>query len=48
MLYVPLLFYLFDRLSERSKEKRDAKSAAKPLADGSAAAVVPHGQTEDS
>jgi multidrug efflux pump len=26
MLYVPLLFYLFDRLSERSKEKKEAKA----------------------
>ena len=48
MLYVPLLFYLFDRLSERSKEKKEAKSAAKPLADESAADVVPHGQAEES
>jgi multidrug efflux pump len=25
MLYVPLFFYLFDRLSERSKEKKEKK-----------------------
>jgi multidrug efflux pump len=47
MLYVPLLFYLFDRLSERSKAKKEAKSGAKTLADGSAAEVVPRGQAED-
>jgi multidrug efflux pump len=27
MLYVPLLFYLFDRMSERSKEKKEAISS---------------------
>ena len=32
MLYVPLLFYLFDRLSERSQVKKEAKSGAKPSA----------------
>jgi multidrug efflux pump len=47
MLYVPLLFYLFDRLSERSKEKKDAKSGLKPLAEGNAEAVAPHEQAED-
>ena len=31
MLYVPLLFYLFDRFAERSEEKRAAKrNAAEP------------------
>ena len=33
MLYVPLLFYLFDRMSKRSNEKKEAK----PKADGSVA-----------
>jgi multidrug efflux pump len=47
MLYVPLLFYLFDRLSERSKAKKQAKSGAKPLGDESAAKLVPHEQAED-
>ena len=28
MLYVPLLFYLFDRMSKRSKEKNEAKAKA--------------------
>ena len=46
MLYVPLLFYLFDRLSERSKAKKDAKSGVKTPAEGSVAEVVPHGQEE--
>jgi len=46
MLYVPLLFYLFDRFSERSQEKKKAKSGAKTPAVESAAEDVPHGQTE--
>jgi multidrug efflux pump len=44
MLYVPLLFYLFDRLSERSKEKKEAKPAERTPADGSAAQNEPHEQ----
>ena len=46
MLYVPLLFYLFDRFSERAKTKKEAKSGAKPAADERAAEGVPHGQAE--
>src|SRR5512136_1693664 len=34
MLYVPLLFYLFDRFGERSKAKKDAQSEKKNPADG--------------
>jgi len=43
---VPLLFYLFDRLSERSKAKKEAKSGATRLADESAAQEVNRGQAE--
>jgi multidrug efflux pump len=32
MLYVPLLFYIFDRWSERSKAKKEAKPEEKALA----------------
>jgi len=46
MLYVPLLFYLFDRLSERSKAKREAKSGANRLADESAVQEANRGQAE--
>ena len=46
MLYVPLLFYLFDRLSERSKEKKEAKPVEKNPAEGSAAQNALHGQAE--
>ena len=46
MLYVPLLFYLFDRLSERSKEKKEAKLVEKNPTEGSAAQNAPHGQAE--
>ena len=35
MLYVPLLFYLFDRLSERSKAKKESKPAERTPAEGS-------------
>ncbi len=31
MLYVPLFFYLFDRLAERSKEKKDKKKSPAPM-----------------
>jgi multidrug efflux pump len=30
MLYVPLFFYLFDTLSERSAKKKEAKSSFEP------------------
>jgi multidrug efflux pump len=46
MLYVPLLFYIFDRLSERSKAKKKAKSGVKTPAEVSAAGSVPTGQAE--
>jgi multidrug efflux pump len=48
MLYVPLLFYLFDRLSERSEKKKQGVSAERTSADGSAADAAPHGKTEDN
>jgi multidrug efflux pump len=48
MLYVPLLFYIFDRLSERSKAKKEAKSGEKIPAEGSAAEHVPQGQADDN
>jgi multidrug efflux pump len=47
MLYVPLLFYLFDRLSERSKEKKEAKPGDRTPADGGAVQDAPSGQAED-
>ena len=47
MLYVPLLFYLFDRLSERSKEKKEAKPVEKTPAEGGTAQDAPHEQAED-
>ncbi|MCF8143762.1 MAG: multidrug efflux RND transporter permease subunit [Deltaproteobacteria bacterium] len=47
MLYVPLLFYIFDRMSERSKAKKDAKSGKKALAAGGVAQEVPHAPAED-
>lgn len=44
MLYVPLLFYLFDRFGERAREK-----AATPHADPAAAKdVVAPGRTEEN
>ena len=46
MLYVPLLFYLFDRLSERSKAKKDKLSEQKNHTDESESADVPHKKTE--
>ena len=46
MLYVPLLFYLFDRLSERSKEKKEAKPVEKNPAEGSAAQNALHEKAE--
>ncbi len=45
MLYVPLLFYLFDRMSERSKEKKEAKAKAKSARAG-AVQEVSHGERE--
>ena len=47
MLYVPLLFYLFDRLSERFKTRKDVTSGEKSLAEGSPSEDVKHEKTED-
>jgi hypothetical protein len=41
MLYVPLLFYIFDRLSERFKEKKDVTSREENT-EGRAQEDVPH------
>lgn len=46
MLYVPLLFYLFDQFGERSKAKKDARSPKMPPADGSAEKALSHEKTE--
>jgi len=46
MLYVPLLFYLFDRLSERSKAKKESKPAERTPAEGSSAQEGPPGKGE--
>jgi multidrug efflux pump len=43
MLYVPLFFYIFDRLSERSAAKKQAR---KPLAAGSAPDTARHSKRE--
>lgn len=42
MLYVPLFFYLFDRLGERSKTKKEAENEKK------APEALPAGQEEDN
>lgn len=48
MLYVPLLFYLFDRLTERSKAKKEALSDKKKIPpDGNAPDEAPHEKGED-
>ena len=43
MLYVPLLFYIFDRLSERSKAKKEARSRRETPADEKRRRKTPHG-----
>ena len=48
MLYVPLLFYIFDLLSERSKAKKEAKSGEKALAEGSTVKDASQGTTEEN
>jgi multidrug efflux pump len=49
MLYVPLFFYLFDRLHERGKEKEGkAASAMNTPANGSKPADAPTGKQEDT
>jgi hypothetical protein len=41
MLYVPLFFYVFDRLKERGEKRREA------AAPGAAATAAPHARRED-
>ncbi|MDR3554998.1 MAG: multidrug efflux RND transporter permease subunit [Syntrophobacteraceae bacterium] len=41
MIYVPLFFYIFDKLSERSKEKKKKISPQKELPDESSAKAFP-------
>jgi multidrug efflux pump len=45
MLYVPLFFYLFDRLAER-KQSKDAPPASPPPEGGAPAAALPHAPQE--
>lgn len=47
MLYVPLLFYIFDRLSERSKSKKGEISGEEIPAGESSSEDVPHEKSED-
>jgi len=46
MLYVPLLFYIFDRLAERSK--KNSTTDAKQAAGGSAPEAAPHAKRDES
>ena len=46
MLYVPLLFYIFDRLAERSARK--SAERAEPQAAGGAPEATPHAKREES
>jgi multidrug efflux pump len=49
MLYVPLFFYLFDRLAERRSKKKEVLPAAPPpAAGGSATSPVPRAPHEDA
>ncbi|MBI5057167.1 MAG: multidrug efflux RND transporter permease subunit [Nitrospirae bacterium] len=49
MLYVPLLFYIFDRLGERSKEKKKTKvTSGKTLTGGGAVENVPQAEHVDA
>ncbi|MDP4260814.1 MAG: efflux RND transporter permease subunit, partial [Bacteroidota bacterium] len=48
MLYVPLLFYLFDRLGERSQARKDARLRKETPAVGSAEESLSYTKTEDS
>jgi len=48
MLYVPLLFYIFDLLSETFKAKKEAKSGEKALAEGSTVKDASQGTTEEN
>ncbi len=47
MLYVPLLFYIFDRLSERSKSNKGEASEDKKNTDENEREDVTHKKTED-
>jgi multidrug efflux pump len=47
MLYVPLLFYVFDRLAERRSDKTAPPKAAPPAAGGSASAAAAQAPRED-
>jgi len=47
MLYVPLLFYLFDRFGERSKANKDAQSGEAIPGDGNVPEDLSHGKKED-
>ena len=46
MLYVPLLFYLFDRFAERSKAKKEAVPGDETPAQGNAPQALSHEDTE--
>jgi multidrug efflux pump len=48
MLYVPLLFFLFDRLNERSKAKKDARAMNETPADGHISEILSPEKEEDS
>ena len=48
MLYVPLLFYIFDRLSERSKSKKNLESGEKNLAEGGVPEDEPKQKEKDN
>jgi multidrug efflux pump len=47
MLYVPLLFYIFDRWSERSRAQKEAPSQSQPPAGEGPAPATPPEKTED-
>jgi multidrug efflux pump len=46
MLYVPLLFYIFDRLTERGGEKKGERAASSPETGAGAAAAATHARPE--
>ena len=46
MLYVPLLFYLFDRFGERARDRKAAQSGDDTMAGENAVEAVPQEQTE--
>lgn len=48
MLYVPLLFYIFDRMRERSREKKEVKSKVKALAADGVEQEISHGEAEEN